>query len=92
MRLSAHGSTGPHWVDSAPRCPGHAGGMTGPMCPHPTSHKIRCLGGRVGERAEKPKVPAMRSVVGMAAEGGAAIETRPSASFAKTLSSLTFGN
>jgi hypothetical protein len=26
----------------------------------------------VGERAEQPKVPAMRSIVGMAAEGGTA--------------------
>ena len=29
------------------------------------------MGGRVGERAEAPKVPAMRSIVGMALEGGA---------------------
>jgi len=29
------------------------------------------MGGRVGERAKQPKVPAMRSIVGMAAEGGA---------------------
>ena len=28
------------------------------------------MGGRVGERAEQPKVQAMRSIVGMAAEGG----------------------
>jgi len=28
------------------------------------------MGGRVGERAEQPKVAAMRSIVGMAAEGG----------------------
>jgi|GEM_PF-4423638 len=28
------------------------------------------MGGRVGEWAEQPKVPAMRSIVGMAAEGG----------------------
>jgi len=30
------------------------------------------MGGRVGERAEQPKVPTMRSIGGMAAEGGAA--------------------
>jgi hypothetical protein len=30
------------------------------------------MGGREGERAEAPKVPAMRSIVGMAPEGGAA--------------------
>jgi len=66
--------------------------MTDPMCPHPTSQTAYLMGGRVGERAEKPKVPAMGGVVGMAAEGGAATETRSSASFAKTLSSLTFGN
>jgi len=29
------------------------------------------MGGRVGEWAERPKVPAMHSIVGMAAEGGA---------------------
>jgi len=28
----------------------------------------------VGERAEQPKVPAMRSIVGMAAEGGTVLK------------------
>jgi hypothetical protein len=32
------------------------------------------MGGRVGERAKQPKVPAMRSIVGKAAEGGAALK------------------
>lgn len=71
------------------RLTAHCG--AGPL-PHPTSQTSYLMGGQVGERAEKPKVPAMRSIVGMAAEGGTATETRPSASFAKTLSSLTFGN
>ncbi len=44
---------------------------TSPL-PRPTTHKILALGGRAGERAEAPKVPAMRSIVGMALEGGAA--------------------
>jgi hypothetical protein len=32
------------------------------------------MGGRVGERAEQPKVPAMRSIVGMAAKGGTVLK------------------
>ena len=35
------------------------------------------MGGRVGERAEAPKVPAMRSIVGMALEGGAGTRKSP---------------
>ena len=34
------------------------------------------MGGRVGERAEQPKVSAMRSIVGMAAEGGTDLAKR----------------
>ena len=32
------------------------------------------MGGRVGERAEPLKVPAMRSIVGKAAQGGAVFQ------------------
>ena len=35
----------------------------------------------MGERAEQPKVPAMRSIVGKAAEGGTAPEMRSLAHF-----------
>ncbi len=51
------------------RLSAHCG--TGPL-PHPATHRMRALGGRVGERAEQPKVPTMRSIGGKAAEGGAA--------------------
>ena len=45
--------------------------MTDLILPHPATHMILPLGGRVGERAEPAKVPAMRSIVGMRLEGGA---------------------
>jgi hypothetical protein len=41
------------------------------------------MGGRVGERAEAPKVPAMRSIVGMAPEGGAALPNKDSRPFSE---------
>ena len=41
------------------------------LLPLPTAQSGYSMGGREGERAEQPKVPAMRSIVGMAAEGGA---------------------
>ncbi len=44
---------------------------TSPL-PHPASQQGYAVGGRVGERAEQPKVPAMRSIGGKAEEGGAA--------------------
>ena len=42
----------------------------GPL-PHPASHQDTLVGGRVGEWAKPPKVPTIRRIVGMAAEGGA---------------------
>jgi len=53
---------------------------TGPL-PHPISQRQYIMGGRVAERAEQAKVPAMRSIVGMPVEGGAALEMRSSAHF-----------
>ncbi len=44
---------------------------TGPL-PHPATQCDYPMGGRVGKRAEAPKVPAMRRIVGMALAGGAA--------------------
>ena len=74
MREAHFGGAGPHRVNSAPRCSGHAGGMADPMRPHPTSQSGYSMGGRVGEWAKQPKVPTMRSIGGKAAEGGTATQ------------------
>ena len=46
----------------------------------------------MGERAEQPKVPAMQSIDGMAAEGGAVSKLALSRVFKQTLSDFFVGN
>jgi hypothetical protein len=50
-RLSPLSGTGPHPVNSARRCSGHAGCMTGTLLPRPAARPGYAVGGRAGERA-----------------------------------------